>query len=118
MKTILVFLFALLTVTVYGQANPTSHSLGKVILNNEKVKVTEFESQPNKDICGLGMHTHPAHLTILLTEATVTVTLPNGKTFTQKQPAGTTFWSEAETHTVINSGKGVAKAQIIEYKKK
>ncbi len=91
---------------------------GKVILDNEKVKVTAFEAQPGKDMCGIGKHSHGPHLTVLLTEATVTVTLPDGKVVTQKSGAGTTFWSEAETHTVINSSKTVVKAQIIEYKKK
>lgn len=112
--TYVVVLMMLVSVAVYGQANQAP---GKVIVSNEKVTVTEFESQPGKDVCGLGTHAHPAHLTVLLTEATVTVTLPNGKTATHKLPAGTTFWSEAETHTVINSGKDIAKAQIIEYKK-
>lgn len=114
MKAIFVILFMVLSGVVFGQQK---QSPGKIIVDNRNVTVTEFESQPGKDVCGLGTHAHPAHLTVLLTEATVTVTLANGKTATQKLPAGTTFWSEAETHTVINSGKAVAKAQIIEYKK-
>ena len=117
MKSILLLLLLAFSSLCVAQNKKTLVS-GKIVLDNAKVKVTEFESQPGKDICGLGEHSHPAHLTVLLTDATVTVSLPNGKTFTEKLPSGTTFWSEAETHTVINSGKAASKAQIIEYKNK
>lgn len=105
--------------TLYTSAQSSSQPTGngKVILDNANVKVTSFEGQPGKDLCGIGKHSHPAHLTVLLTDATITVTQADGKVVTQKVPAGTTFWSEAETHVVINTGKAMAKAQIIEYKK-
>ena len=110
MKAITVLFLMILS--MYGYAQNQKPTSSKIILDNEKVKVTEFESQPGKDVCGLGQHSHPAHVTVLLTQATVTVSLPSGKTMTQKLPAGTTFWSEAETHTLINSGQAVSKAQI------
>jgi hypothetical protein len=116
MRTISLLAVMLLCMAVHAQQKNLS-STGKIIVDNGNVKVTEFESRPGKDVCGLGTHSHPAHLTVLLTDATVTVSLPNGKTTTQKLPAGTTFWSEAETHTVINSGTTTSRAQIIEHKK-
>src|ERR1700744_5055048 len=85
----------------------------KVVVDNSKMTVTQFYSMPGKDVCGKGKHSHPAHLTVLLTDATVTITTADGKTITQKAPAGTSFWSEAETHEVINSGKYPIKALII-----
>src|SRR5471030_1310641 len=88
----------------------------KLVLENKKIKVTEFDSEPGKGVCGIGMHSHPAHLTVLLTEAEVTVTLPDGKKIHQKAPAGAAFWSEAETHTVMNSGGKEVKSYIIEPK--
>ncbi len=115
MKAIAVLFLVFFSVTSQAQEKKLSNTTSKILVDNGKVKVTEFESLPGKDVCGLGTHSHPAHLTVLLTEATVTVSLPNGKTMTQKLPAGTTFWSEAETHTVINSGQTISKAQIIEY---
>ncbi|MBL7848908.1 MAG: hypothetical protein JNL40_15675 [Cyclobacteriaceae bacterium] len=119
MKIATLILVALLTVSIaHAQSGIEPKPFGKVILDNEKVKVTAIESEPGKDMCGIGKHSHGPHLTVLLTEATVTVTLPNGKVSTTKSAAGTTFWSEAETHVVINSGKNIVKAQIIEYKKK
>ena len=88
----------------------------KIILENNKVKVTQYTSPANHDVCGKGMHSHPAHLTIILTEAIVAVKLPDGKSVQQKAPAGTCFWSEAETHEVINTGKEPVKIQLVELK--
>jgi hypothetical protein len=89
----------------------------KVLVDNDKVKVTQYYSLPGEGACGKGKHSHPAHLTVLLTDAEVTITGADGITTTQKAPAGTTFWSDAETHEVINSGKLPMKLLIIETKK-
>lgn len=88
----------------------------KVLIDNSKVKVTEYDGAPGKDVCGAGKHSHPGHLTVLLTAATVTITGADGKVVTQTVPAGTVFWSEAETHKVINSGSAPVKAYLIETK--
>ena len=88
----------------------------KVILENDKVKVTEYVSTPGKDICGKGKHTHAPHLSILLTDANVTVTPLDGKTRVFDVTAGTAFWSEAETHIAINSGDKIARAYLVEVK--
>lgn len=90
----------------------------KVVLDNPEVKVTQYVSGPGGDVCGEGRHTHPAHLTVLLTDAKVQVMLPDGRKLNQNAPAGTTFWSEAETHTVTNMGKKPVKAYIVTYKNK
>ncbi len=118
MKAIL--LMALVTSfssTIMAQSDSKKSKFGTIILDNENVKVTSFESQPGKDMCGIGKHSHGAHLTVLLTDAIITVTMPDGKVVTNKLPAGSTFWSEAETHTVVNSGKNISKVQLIEHKK-
>ena len=104
--------------TILAQSDSRKSQLGTIILDNENVKVTSFESQPGKDMCGIGKHSHGAHLTVLLTEATITVTGTDGKVVTNRLAAGSTFWSEPETHVVVNSGKNVSKAQLIEYKKR
>jgi len=105
--------------TIHAHAQEKkSEILGKVILDNEKVRVTQYESQSGKDVCGSGKHSHGPHLTILLTDARVTITMEDGKVVTSNSPGGTTFWSEAETHIVINSGKAPIRAQIVEYKPK
>ncbi len=93
-------------------------SEGKVVIDNDNVKVYEFESTPGKDVCGAGKHSHPPHLTVLLTDAIITITSPDGKVSTKKLKSGTTFWSPAETHMVVNSGGGQVRCQLVEIKKK
>jgi hypothetical protein len=65
---------------------------------------------------GKGKYTHAPHLSILLTDAKLTVTTPDGKTQIFDLKAGAAFWSDAETHIAINSGSKIAKAYIVELK--
>ncbi|HCW06044.1 MAG TPA: hypothetical protein DGG95_01620 [Cytophagales bacterium] len=91
---------------------------GKVVLDNEAVRVYEFESKPGKDVCGAGKHSHPPHLTVMLTDAIITVTTSEGKVITKKLKLGDTFWSPSETHIVVNGGTGDTKLRLVEVKKK
>lgn len=115
------FLFIALTGLSHhliGQADTRPNDIVRqLVLDNENVKVYAYEAKPGKDVCGLGKHSHPAHLTVMLTDANVTVTNARGEVKSAKMTAGTSFWSEAETHTVINSGLGPVKCQIVEIKK-
>ncbi len=106
----------------------------KVLIDNEKVKVTEFISQPGEDVCGKGKHTHSDHVTILLTDAIVTTTTAEGATQsetylenkhlytvtengkTQNIPTDGTFWVKGVTHSVINTGSKPMRFYIIETK--
>ena len=118
MKRLFLFAFFFFGFAVYGKSQqniPVSDTI-KVIVENDKVKVTEYVSNPGKDICGKGKHTHAPHLSILLTDAKVTVTSPDGKTQIFDLKAGSTFWSEAETNIAINSGSKLAKAYLVEVK--
>ena len=110
------FVFALLNGFGFAVYGKTQQDAIKVILENDKLKVTEYTSTPGKDVCGKGKHTHAPHLSILLTDAIVTVTTPDGKTQMFDLKAGSTFWSEAETHIAINSGSKIAKAYLVELK--
>lgn len=114
MKTLFVACLLFCTSVLFAQ----STSEGKVVLDNNEVKVYEYESTPGKDVCGAGKHSHPAHLTVLLTDASITITSPDGKVSTKKLKSGTTFWSPAETHMVVNSGSDGVKCQLVEVKKK
>ena len=88
----------------------------KVAFENDKMRVLEFNSRPGMGICGEGMHSHPAHLTIALSPAKARVKLPDGKVITGENKLGDVFWSEAETHEVENiSGRNV-RALIVELK--
>ena len=116
-KHVFIFSMAVLIFAIITTAQTNAPATGaKIIIDNDKLKVTEYTGMPGKDICGDGKHNHPAHLTILLTEATVKITTAEGKTVEQKVPAGAAFWSETETHTVVNNGTAPVKAYIIELK--
>lgn len=90
----------------------------RVALENDKLRVLEFQSRPGLGVCGEGMHSHPAHLTVVLTPAKVRVKQPDGKVFEAENKAGDVFWSEAETHEVENISGRNTRALIIELKNK
>ena len=119
MKHLFVFTFLLLAFSINGrsQQNRIAPDTIKVILENDNVKVTEYDSSPGNDVCGKGKHSHPAHLSILLTDAKVRLTTADGKTQDFDLKAGTTFWSEADTHIAINNGNKPAKVYLVEVKK-
>jgi len=110
-----IFFFGFLIYGKTQQSNFTSDTI-KIILENDKLKVTEYSSTPGRDVCGKGRHTHAPHLSILLTDAKVQLTTADGKTQQFDLKAGTTFWSEAETHIAINNGSKPVKAYLIEIK--
>lgn len=88
----------------------------RVALENQHLRVLEFHSRPTLGVCGTGMHSHPAHLSIALTPGRVRVKLPDGKTFEAASEVGDILWSEAETHDVENIGGKNSRALLIELK--
>jgi hypothetical protein len=90
----------------------------RVVLENEQVRVIEYVSRPGLGICGQGMHSHPDHLTVLLTDAKAKLTLPDGKTMFGQNKAGDVFWDPASTHTVENVGGSGTRAYLVEMKTK
>jgi beta-alanine degradation protein BauB len=89
----------------------------RVALENSHARVLEFNSRPGMGVCGMGMHSHPAHLTVLLTNGVVRVKTPDGKVVEHADlPAGTVFWEEAVTHTVENLSGSNMRSLIVELK--
>ncbi len=88
----------------------------RVALDNDRVRVLEFVSRPGLGVCGSGMHSHPAHLTVALTPAKVRVKLPDGTVIVAENKAGDVFWSEAETHETENLTGRDVRALIVELK--
>jgi hypothetical protein len=87
-----------------------------VVFENDRIRVLEFNSRPGMGVCGNGVHSHPAHLTVALSPAKVRIKLPDGKSLAAENKLGDVFWSEAETHEVENvSGRNV-RALMIELK--
>src|SRR6185312_8626468 len=118
MKQLILSAICLLGFIIYGnsQQNNTPIDTIRIILENDKIKLTEYVSTPGKDVCGKGRHTHPAHLSIFLTDAKARLIMADGKTQDFDMKAGTAFWSEAETHMVINNGNKPAKVYLVEVK--
>jgi len=89
----------------------------RVALENERVRVLDYNSRPGMGICGDGMHTHPPHLTVVLSGGSVRIRTPDGKVVEQHDvPAGLVFWSDAETHSVENISGSNVRSLIIELK--
>ena len=88
----------------------------KVVLENDRVRVLEFNSRPGMGICGNGMHAHPPHLTVALSPAKVRVRLPDGREFTPENQLGDVFWEEAVTHETENLSGHDVRALIVEIK--
>ena len=96
-------------------ATKVQPSAYRVVQDNPSVRVLEYNSRPGMGVCGAGVHSHPAHLTVLLTPAKVRVT-ENGKTFIVQNKAGDSFWSGPVTHEVENVGGGAVRLLIVEVK--
>lgn len=110
--TLLAVISLLIAINASAQQDTT-----RVVVENARIKVTEYVSSPGMDICGgPGLHSHPAHLSILITDALVRLTTPDGKKQDFNMKAGTAFWSEAESHIVINNGKNMARVYLVELK--
>ncbi len=88
----------------------------RVVIDNPQVRVLSYTGRPGMGVCGSGMHSHPAHLTVLLTPAKVRVT-SGGKTEVHVMPAGTSFWEPAITHEVENIGGSDVRSLMVEVKR-
>ena len=95
--------------------NPRSY---KVVLENDKVRVLEYTSRPGFGICGQGKHSHPAHLTIAMSDGKLKVTTEDGKMIAAESKAGKIFWAPAETHSVENISGRPMRAFMVEIKDK
>lgn len=128
MKKIFIALLSLIAISAKAQEK-------KVLIDNAKIKVTEYVSQPGQDVCGSGKHSHGDHVTILLTNAKVKTINKEGKTEietysvsdhlytvskdqqTQKVPTDGAFWAKATSHQVTNINDIPLRFYIIETKK-
>jgi hypothetical protein len=96
------------------QAQPQNF---KVVLENDRLRVLEYVSRPGLAVCGSGMHSHPEHLTVVLSAGKVRIRTPDGKVVTTPEtPPGLVFWSGAETHEVENVSGREMRSLVIELK--
>ena len=118
MKHLIIIAVCILGYAIHGMCEDPKmvKDTTMVILENDQLKVTEYVSNPGNDVCGAGKHSHPAHLSIMLTDASVILTTADGKTEDVNLKAGTVFWSEPETHMVVNNGDKPVKVYLVELK--
>jgi quercetin dioxygenase-like cupin family protein len=96
---------------IQGQEAPMP---GKVVLENEKVRVREVVLEPGKET---GMHSHDLdYLTVILQGGTAKFTLADGKAETRQINSGEVQWGGKGSHSVTNTGTAPNKAFIIELK--
>jgi hypothetical protein len=88
----------------------------RVAFENDRLRVLDFVGRPGMGVCGEGMHSHPAHLTVVMSDWQGVATAPDNATTPRNKKAGDVFWSEAETHKVENTGKTNARVLIVELK--
>ena len=88
----------------------------RVAFENDQVRVLDFIGRPGMGICGEGMHSHPAHLTIVMADWQGVASAPGEAAKPRQRKFGDVFWSEAETHKVENTGKANSRVLIVELK--
>jgi beta-alanine degradation protein BauB len=89
----------------------------RVAFENDKVRVLDYNGRPGMGVCGDGMHSHPAHLAVNLSNGKVRMKTPDGKVEVHSDiPIGAVFWSNGETHEVENIGGTNVRILLIELK--
>jgi len=88
----------------------------RVAFENDRIRVLDFVGRPGMGVCGEGMHSHPAHLTVVLSDWKGRATAADGTVVARDKKLGDVFWSEAETHKVENTGNSRSSVLIIELK--
>lgn len=112
--TLLAALLTLLYTTALGQDPVTiSPQFYRILLENEQVRVLEYRLKPGEKE---PMHSHPAGVIYVLSDATVKFTTPDGKSGGKPATSGETFWREPITHAVENVGTTEAHTIAVELK--
>ncbi len=96
---------------------PAAENAGvNVVFENDKVRVVEHRGRPRMGVCGTGLHSHPPHLTVALTDVKARVTLPGKEPFIAQNKAGDVFWDPGGPHVVENIGARDTRVYLIEVK--
>jgi hypothetical protein len=117
-----ILLLALLAFTCAGcrtqSTSANNSAVYRVAFENDKVRVLEYHSGLEKDVCGFGMHTHPGHVYIMLTDAKLRTVTPDGKEVFENAKAGDIGWEPEEQHICENIMGNKVAACVIEIKDK
>ena len=97
--------------------SPKPEPGGKIVLENAWVRVIEHAARPRMGVCGMGMHTHPPHLTVGLTDGRVKIIEPGKEPVIRETKAGDVFWDEGGPHAIQNLSSRSSRAFLIEFKR-
>jgi hypothetical protein len=89
---------------------------GKIVFENDKVRVISHLARPRMGVCGTGLHSHPPHLTIALTDVKAKITKAGKDPFIKEDKAGAVFWDTGGPHVVENIGSRDSKVYLVELK--
>jgi quercetin dioxygenase-like cupin family protein len=105
----------LLSVQVYGQDPVTvaPKNYKKVLIDNESVRVLQFEMAPKEVI---PWHKHPNHVIYALSGGTIEITDKDKAPVTMEVKAGDAVFIPAVTHMARNVGTTIIKLVITEVK--
>ena len=96
---------------------PKPDAGGKVMLDNDWVRVIEHAARPRMGVCGMGMHTHPPHLTVSISGGRVKIVEPGKEPVVLDVKAGSVFWDEGGPHAIQNLSSRNMQAFLIEFKR-
>jgi len=115
MRHTIIAALALVSSPVLGQdAVQTDGGKYKAILENECVRVLEYNDSPGERT---HEHRHPAFVLYALSGFKRTLTLLDGKVLRREFKPGDVMWSEAQTHIGENVGDTPTRVIIVELKK-
>lgn len=86
----------------------------KLIMENDRVRVFDVRFKPGEKAV---MHGHPDHVIYVLTDGTLKLSLPDGKSQEIPLKAGQAMWIGAGPHATENVGKTEAHNLVVEMKK-
>jgi quercetin dioxygenase-like cupin family protein len=85
----------------------------KLIMENDRVRVFDVRFKPGQKA---EMHMHPDHVVYVLSDYTLNLMLPDGKSQEVPLKAGQTIFMGAGPHAAVNIGKTDGHALVIELK--
>jgi quinol monooxygenase YgiN/quercetin dioxygenase-like cupin family protein len=108
-----VLLLALPAITPAQDPVPLYPENYKVLLENDKVRVMEFQLRKG---ARENFHSHPAAVTYVLQGFKIRFTLPDGSTVVRETKTGDVFYGDAIIHSPENIGDTDARGLLIEMK--
>jgi hypothetical protein len=87
----------------------------RIVLENDVVRVIEYHNRPGLGPCGTGLHYHPRHIDIFMTDFRALVK-EDGNIGGGQVKAGDVKWYEAGTHEVENIDKTASRMFMVEIK--